>query len=116
MLSLPSPTTPPSLETLAQHLSNDVSAAVATPTLLAKCHPNVSVLYADIQGFTKLAQHLKPRQVMRLLNRLYTKVDKLLHVFCVHKVETIGDCYVAAAGLRLDADGVTPGCDSCATE
>ena len=42
---------------------------------------------------------------MHLLNQLYTALDKLLDRYNVHKVETIGDCYVAAAGLDLSAEG-----------
>ena len=59
------------------------------------------MLYADIKGFTSLSRSLRPRQVMRLLNRLYTAVDQMLSLHAVTKVETIGDCYVAATGLDL---------------
>ena len=38
------------------------------------------------------------------LNNLYTQLDQQLEAFGVHKVETIGDCYVVAAGLKLGSD------------
>ena len=64
------------------------------------------VLYADIKGFTRLAKRLRPRGVMRLLNCLYTVLDQLAPQYDVLKIETIGDCYVAASGLDLKGGGL----------
>ena len=67
------------------------------------------MLFADIKGFTSMAQKLRPGKVLHLLNRLYSGLDALLQPCGVYKVETIGDCYVAAAGLQLESDGLYPG-------
>ncbi|KAG2499502.1 hypothetical protein HYH03_002449 [Edaphochlamys debaryana] len=66
---------------------------------IAEWHEGVTVLFADIKGFTDMAQQVEPMEVMRLLNRLYLRFDRLTCAFGIYKVETIGDCYMAAAGL-----------------
>ncbi|KAG2433051.1 hypothetical protein HXX76_008778 [Chlamydomonas incerta] len=75
-------------------------------TRLATWHDRVTVLFADIQGFTPMCKVLPPTVVMRFLNDLFVRFDAQLDVHGVYKVETIGDCYVVAGGLmHEDADG-----------
>ncbi|MEW5307599.1 MAG: hypothetical protein WDW36_009981 [Sanguina aurantia] len=69
--------------------------------LMATSHEKVTILFADLVGFTTMSEMMTPEEVMLLLNRLYTALDDLLDVFGVYKVETIGDCYVVAGGLML---------------
>ncbi|GIL52795.1 hypothetical protein Vafri_8471 [Volvox africanus] len=66
---------------------------------LATSHSALTVLFCDIQGFTTMCNSVKPATVMSFLNDLYTRLDAMLDAFGVYKVETIGDCYVAAGGL-----------------
>ncbi|GIL52659.1 hypothetical protein Vafri_8480 [Volvox africanus] len=66
---------------------------------LATSHSALTLLFCDIQGFTTMCNSVKPAVVMAFLNDLYTRLDALLDVYGVYKVETIGDCYVAAGGL-----------------
>ncbi|KXZ56609.1 hypothetical protein GPECTOR_1g549 [Gonium pectorale] len=74
---------------------------------LATWHPQVTLLFADIKGFTPMCGQVQPQQVMRFLNDLYSRYDALLDKYGVYKVETIGDCYFVAAGLvTTDADGM----------
>ncbi|KAG2485340.1 hypothetical protein HYH03_015921 [Edaphochlamys debaryana] len=76
-------------------------------TRLATWHPQVTVLFADIQGFTPMCKQLPPAVVMKFLNDLFVGFDSQLDVYGVYKVETIGDCYVVAGGLITeDADGM----------
>eukprot|EP01025_Chloroclados_australasicus_P055988 TRINITY_DN6876_c0_g2_i1.p1 TRINITY_DN6876_c0_g2~~TRINITY_DN6876_c0_g2_i1.p1 ORF type:complete len:793 (-),score=82.25 TRINITY_DN6876_c0_g2_i1:616-2928(-) len=70
---------------------------------MTKGHGFVAVLFTDIAGFTKLANEQSPFAVMKLLNELYYKYDLLAQHLGVYKVETIGDCYVCAAGLDVNA-------------
>ncbi|EFJ46089.1 guanylyl and adenylyl cyclase family member [Volvox carteri f. nagariensis] len=52
-----------------------------------------------------MCNSVKPATVMSFLNDLYTRLDAMLDAFGVYKVETIGDCYVAAGGLmKVDAE------------
>jgi len=58
-----------------------------------------SVLFADIVGFTPLAGGLSPEQVVDLLDDLFTRFDALAAEHGVEKIKTIGDCYMAVAGV-----------------
>ncbi|KAG2453476.1 hypothetical protein HYH02_001697 [Chlamydomonas schloesseri] len=71
----------------------------------ARWHSAVSVLFADICGYTATSQALAPEQVMALLHTLFCKYDSLLAAYGVYKVETIGDCFMAATGLEVESDG-----------
>ncbi|GLI71393.1 hypothetical protein VaNZ11_016590 [Volvox africanus] len=66
---------------------------------LATSHDQVTLLFADIQGFTPMCKVLEPRVIMAFLNDLFTRFDSRLDEFGVYKVETIGDCYFVAGGL-----------------
>lgn len=58
-----------------------------------------SVLFADIVDFTPLSARMPPQQLVDLLNRLFGRFDDLAESFGVEKIKTIGDAYMAAAGL-----------------
>ncbi|GFR48999.1 hypothetical protein Agub_g11019 [Astrephomene gubernaculifera] len=74
---------------------------------LATSHDEVTLLFADIQGFTPMCKILEPRVVMTFLNDLFTRFDRRLDEFGVYKVETIGDCYFVVGGLvQEDEDGM----------
>ncbi|KXZ41716.1 hypothetical protein GPECTOR_308g842 [Gonium pectorale] len=66
---------------------------------LATTHSKVTLMFADIQGFTPMCKLLEPRVVMAFLNDLFTRFDSHLQDCGVYKVETIGDCYFVAGGL-----------------
>ncbi|GLI68220.1 hypothetical protein VaNZ11_012566 [Volvox africanus] len=86
--------------------------AIRNCTALATSHSEVTLLFADIKGFTPMCKEVEPRQTMTLLNELYSRYDALLDKYGVYKVETIGDCYFVAGGLmREDEDGMTAVCD-----
>ncbi|GIL66094.1 hypothetical protein Vafri_19696 [Volvox africanus] len=73
---------------------------------LATRHKMVTILFSDCVGFTAMCKKVPPLTVMHFLNELYQKLDALLDIYKVYKVETIGDCYVVAGGLvRYDSDG-----------
>ena len=59
----------------------------------------VSILFADIVDFTPLSSRLDPRQLVNLLDRLFTSFDELADRYEVEKIKTIGDCYMVAAGV-----------------
>jgi guanylate cyclase len=60
---------------------------------------DVTVLFADLVGFTELSQKLTPAELVAMLNRTFSAFDDLAEHFCVEKIKTIGDCYMVAAGL-----------------
>jgi phospholipid-transporting ATPase len=55
---------------------------------------NVTMIFADIVGFTDWSSHKTPNEVVEMLYNLFTKFDKLCVELDVYKVHTIGDCYV----------------------
>lgn len=61
-------------------------------------------MFADISGFTAWSSEREPSQVFILLETLYGAMDKAARRMKVFKVETIGDCYVAACGLPQQRD------------
>ena len=65
----------------------------------AETFPEVTVFFADIVGFTKLATELGPRSVATLLNELFEIFDDLAEKHKLEKIKTIGDCYMAVAGV-----------------
>lgn len=59
----------------------------------------VTVLFADLAGFTRLAQDMPPAQVVALLNDVFSQFDTLAELHGLEKIKTIGDAYMVAAGL-----------------
>ncbi len=59
----------------------------------------VSVLFADIVGFTPLASRLNAREVVGLLSGLFSAFDELVSARGLEKIKTIGDSYMAVGGL-----------------
>jgi PAS domain S-box-containing protein len=65
----------------------------------------VTVLFADIVGFTELSARFPPAQVVELLNRIFSAFDELSDYYALEKIKTIGDAYMVVGGLptpRLD--------------
>ena len=58
-----------------------------------------SILFADVVDFTPLSSRLDAREVVGLLDRLFSTFDGLVDRFEVEKIKTIGDCYMVAAGV-----------------
>jgi class 3 adenylate cyclase len=61
--------------------------------------PNVTVLFADIAGFTAFSRKSKPAELVELLNDLFSMFDDLAQKHRVEKIKTIGDGYMVVAGL-----------------
>eukprot|EP00980_Cylindrotheca_fusiformis_P026136 scaffold15462_cov109-Cylindrotheca_fusiformis.AAC.2 len=82
-----------------QELDFERDSNISGSAPLADLFPNVTVVFADIAGFTAWSSAREPGQVFVLLETLYGAFDKIAYRHNVFKVETVGDCYVAAAGL-----------------
>jgi class 3 adenylate cyclase len=68
---------------------------------IADLFTSVTVLFADVVGFTAWSSVREPSQVFTLLEAVYDAFDSIAKRRGVFKVETIGDCYVAACGLPV---------------
>jgi adenylate cyclase len=58
-----------------------------------------SILFADVVDFTPLAQRLPPAETVRILDQLFSHFDVLVERHGLEKIKTIGDCYMAVAGV-----------------
>jgi class 3 adenylate cyclase len=68
------------------------------PGAIAERFPEATVLFADLVGFTPLAQRLPPEQVVALLNELFSAFDDLAERHGLEKIKTIGDAYMVVGG------------------
>jgi adenylate cyclase len=59
----------------------------------------LSVMFADLAGFTEAARNLAPEQVVEFLDGLVRACDALCQRYGADKIKTIGDSYMAAAGF-----------------
>ncbi|AXR06851.1 adenylate/guanylate cyclase domain-containing protein [Salinimonas sediminis] len=66
---------------------------------------NVSVLFADLQGYTQLSKKLNDDEVVTILNNLYREFDHIANKFGVEKIKTNGDQYMAATGIPITQHG-----------
>ena len=85
-------------------LLNILPAAIAerlkrNEKYIADAYDDVTVLFADIVGFTPLSAKISPDALVRLLNEIFSLFDTLAEKHGLEKIKTIGDAYMAAAGL-----------------
>lgn len=71
---------------------------------IAKNYPNVTVLFTDIVGFTKISGEMSAEEVVTMLNKLFSMFDERAYREGIEKIKTIGDSYMAATGLTENPD------------
>jgi adenylate cyclase len=71
------------------------------PGSIAEYFEDVTILFADIVGFTPLASRLQPLELVNLLNQIFSTFDRLADKHDVEKIKTIGDAYMVAGGLPV---------------
>lgn len=67
-------------------------------------HPAVSVLFADVVGFTSLSERHEPGEVVDILNDVFSYFDSLADEHGLEKIRTMGDAYMLASGLPSARD------------
>lgn len=67
-------------------------------------HGEVTILFADVVGFTQLASRLLPSQLIEVLETLFGRFDQLAARHGVEKIKTIGDAYMAISGAPVPVD------------
>ncbi len=60
---------------------------------------DASILFADVSDFTSLSATMRPREIVDLLNEIFSHFDDLTERYGLEKIKTIGDCYMVAAGV-----------------
>ncbi|MEH2175119.1 adenylate/guanylate cyclase domain-containing protein [Nostoc sp.] len=78
------------------------------PATIADNFLEVTVLFADIVGFTELSSHTSPAELVELLNTIFCLFDQLAERHGVEKIKTIGDAYMAVAGLPNQSNNHAP--------
>ena len=69
------------------------------PGNIADGYADVSVMFADVVNFTRLAEELTPNQVVSFLDEVFTRFDRLTELHGLDKIKTIGDAYMVVGGL-----------------
>ncbi|KAI9546251.1 hypothetical protein NQZ68_028687 [Dissostichus eleginoides] len=68
-------------------------------SLYVRKHRDVSILYADIVGFTKLASSCSPEELVAVLNKLFGRFDDIAKKNGCLRIKILGDCYYCVSGL-----------------
>lgn len=90
------------LNILPKEISDALKAEQRT---IADQYTSVSILFADVVGFTPMAAKMTPMALVDLLNQVFLCFDGLIEKYDLEKIKTIGDCYMVASGVpRSRAD------------
>ncbi|MCA1994489.1 MAG: response regulator [Coleofasciculus sp. S288] len=68
---------------------------------IAEYFDDVTILFADIVGFTPLSTRLEPIELVNLLNQIFSEFDQLAEDYGLEKIKTIGDAYMVVGGLPM---------------
>ena len=69
-------------------------------TAIADSHGEVSIIFADLVGFTDLARRISASQLLTILNGLFSAFDREAERYGIDRIKTIGDAYMAIGGLQ----------------
>jgi len=73
---------------------------------IAQGHADVTVMFADVVGFTRMTEELSPVETVKILNDIFSIFDDIADRHGVEKIKTIGDAYMACAGLDTGSQQV----------
>ncbi|CAN0012452.1 unnamed protein product [Bubo scandiacus] len=90
----------------AQHVAMEMKEDINTKKedmmfhkIYIQKHDNVSILFADIEGFTSLASQCTAQELVMTLNELFARFDKLAAENHCLRIKILGDCYYCVSGL-----------------
>ena len=86
------------LNILPEEIANRLKRGDST---IADTFADVTVLFADIVGFTQLSSLVSPTQLVALLNDIFSTFDNLAERHGLEKIKTIGDAYMVVGGLPI---------------
>ncbi|XP_040577884.1 adenylate cyclase type 1 isoform X2 [Lepeophtheirus salmonis] len=93
------------LSVLPQHVAIEMKQDIMSPVagqfhkIYIQRHENVSILFADIVGFTVLSSQCSAQELVRLLNELFGRFDQLANQHNCLRIKILGDCYYCVSGL-----------------
>lgn len=68
---------------------------------VADSFDHVTILFADIVGFTQYAGNMSPGELVAMLDEIFSEFDALVDKYGIEKIKTIGDSYMAVGGLPV---------------
>ncbi len=81
---------------MLDNLANGISGAI-----VADAFDAVTVLFADIVNFTEYAAAVSASELVNCLNDIFSEFDRLVDLYDLEKIKTIGDSYMAVGGLPV---------------
>ncbi|KAK7499413.1 hypothetical protein BaRGS_00009388, partial [Batillaria attramentaria] len=93
------------LSVLPQHVAMEMKRDITNPhtgpfhKIYIQRHDNVTILFADIVGFTALASQCTAQELVRILNELFGRFDQLAKNNHCLRIKILGDCYYCVSGL-----------------
>lgn len=88
------------LNILPVHVVNRLKSG---DTVIADSHEHVTILFADLVGFTKISRVLPASELVMILNTIFTAFDELSEKYDVEKIKTIGDSYMVSSKVGSDS-------------
>lgn len=79
--------------------SDIVGRIQAGETAIADAHGEVSIIFADLVGFTEMSRKISPSHLLKVLNHLFSAFDIEAEKLGIERIKTIGDAYMAIGGL-----------------
>jgi ligand-binding sensor domain-containing protein/class 3 adenylate cyclase len=67
----------------------------------ARYYKNVSIMFTDFVGFSKIAEEMKPQDLVLQLDGYFSKYDEIIEKYDLEKIKTIGDSYMCAGGVPI---------------
>ncbi|MFO8001880.1 MAG: adenylate/guanylate cyclase domain-containing protein [Marinilabilia sp.] len=84
-----------------QYDSDSIVHTHQGPKRKSKKYQQVTVLFADIQGFSRIVEQINPEKLIDELDKFFLHFDEIVEKYSVEKIKTIGDAYMCAGGLPV---------------
>ena len=85
------------LNILPEHIAEELKGSSDT---IAKDYDQITVLFTDLVGFTELSQCHTAKEIVTILNEIFSQFDELTDSLELEKIKTIGDAYMVTSNLR----------------
>jgi len=95
-------------------LPQQVATELMTNGFVEPVHfKDAAVIFTDFEGFSQMTEHLAPAEVIRRLDAYFSEFDRISALHGLEKIKTIGDSYMAVAGVpEVHKDPVRAACDA----
>lgn len=90
---------PPVLRQKIQDLKQEKEDGADEMGMICDEHNDVTVLMADIVGFTSLSSRVSPQQLVEMLNTVFTMFDEIVDDLGMEKIRTLGDAYLCVSNM-----------------